>query len=62
MARRFLNLADGHDALERTARYELALWRQLRQTLFMLAARRQALKQSYRRSRWSHSYPGYDHE
>jgi hypothetical protein len=60
MARRFLNLPDGHGVLERTTRYEMALWRQLRQTLLVLdlAARRQALRQTYRRSRWSHNLPG----
>ena len=62
MARRFLNLPNGHGALERMTRYELALWRQLRQTLFMLdlAARRHALRQTYRRSRWSDNFAGQE--
>jgi hypothetical protein len=64
MARRFLNLASGQGALERRTRYEMALWRQLQQTLFVLdlAARRQALRQSYRHSRWSHNVAGLDRE
>jgi hypothetical protein len=47
-ARRFLNLPDGHGVLERTTRYEMTLWRQLRQTLYVLdlAARPRALRET----------------
>lgn len=36
MARRFLGLANLDGAFERVTRYEFALWRQVRQTVFTL--------------------------
>jgi hypothetical protein len=40
LARLFLQLADDHGVFERLGRYETALWRQVRQTLFTLEALR----------------------
>jgi hypothetical protein len=57
VARRFLRLADlDNGVFERLGRYEAALWRQVRQTLFTLEELR--WRTSYaRRSRTQHSWP-----
>ena len=55
IAGRFLNILNWNTALERMSRYELALWRQVRQTLFILDVRggRRILQRQNTRNRWS---------
>jgi hypothetical protein len=59
IADRFLNLIEFDGALERMTRYETSLWRQLRQTLFVIDVLccRRALRQNHHRSRWSDIFP-----
>jgi hypothetical protein len=57
VARRFLRLADlDNGVFERLGRYEAALWRQVRQTLFTLEALRWRTSNA-RRWRTQHSWP-----
>ena len=60
VARRFLRLADlDNGVFERLGRYEAALWRQVRQTLFTLEALRWRTSNA-RRWRTQHSWPRGD--
>jgi hypothetical protein len=60
VARRFLRLADlNNGVFERLGRYEAALWRQVRQTLFTLEALRWRTSRSHKWQR-QHSWRGSD--